>query len=444
MKNISFLLLLFFIIIKPAIAEIKILEWNEGVKLTKEGRKSQIRIKIKAINIPPNSGITSFSLGSNSSNKFIFSDVKQNFKPAKFDFNNGVLQINFNEPLINNQETYLEFFSQETYSKINNYLRQEQFYIPEFARQATGKIEIDIGDNYELISNHKNIFYNNHIVNFTGIVPSGGISEILKITNSGVIWDISIKSKIKLQNGNGTLEITAPYLFRGGAQSVRNQTIGASVYPQKHLTTRQNDILTFAVNPSIKEIIIENKAQVATGKNFRIENNRSSDQYLETSEEERVLLLPILNNIINDSKFENLPLHVKILNFVHNYIKYDMQYYGKLLTVPQIISTKSGVCSEFATLFNALARVAKIPSSIVHGYALGEYDKFESHAWNMIFVNNRWVHVDPTWNLSSGIVSSSHIYLKDNRKEELLIKYEGKEAEIIIEREFDIKDSKKI
>ena len=444
MKNISFLLLLFFIITKPAIAEIKILEWNEGVKLTKEGRKSQIRIKIKAINIPPNSGITSFSLGSNSSNKFIFSDVKQNFKPTKFDFNNGVLQINFNEPLINNQETYLEFFSQEIYSKINNYLRQEQFYIPEFARQATGKIEIDIGDNYELISNHKNIFYNNHIVNFTGIVPTSGISEILKITNSGVIWDISIKSKIKLQNGNGILEITAPYLFRGGAQSVRNQTIGASVYPQKHLTTRQNDILTFAVNSTIKEIIIENKAQVATGKNFRIENNRSSDQYLETSEEERVLLLPILNNIINDSKFENLPLHVKILNFVHNYIKYDMQYYGKLLTVPQILSTKSGVCSEFATLFNALARVAKIPSSIVHGYALGEYDKFESHAWNMIFVNNRWVHVDPTWNLSSGIVSSSHIYLKDNRKEELLIKYEGKEAEIMIEREFDIKDSKKI
>lgn len=444
MKNINLCLLLFFITINNAFAEIKILDWNEGIKLTKKGRISQTRIKIKATNLPANSGITSFAISSNSINNFNFFDVKYDFKPTKFDFKDGVLQINFNQPLLNNKEAYIEFSSQETYAKINNYLRQEQFYIPEFAGGATGKIEIDIGEDYELISNHKNIFFNNHIVNFTGIVPAGGISEVLKITNSGVIWNISIKSKIKLVNASGMLEITAPYLFRGGAQSVRNQTIGANVYPQKHLTTRQNDILTFAVNSTIKEIIIENKAQVATGKNFRIENNRSSDQYLETSEEERVLLLPILNNIINDSKFENLPLHVKILNFVHNYIKYDIQYFGKLLTIPQILSTKSGVCSEFATLFNALARVAKIPSSIVHGYALGEYDKFESHAWNMIFINNRWIHVDPTWNLSSGIVSSSHIYLKDNRKEELLLKYEGKEAEIMIERDFEIKDSKKL
>ena len=155
-------------------------------------------------------------------------------------------------------------------------------------------------------------------------------------------------------------------------------------------------------------------------------------------------MAPILNSIINDPKFGNLSLHVKILNFVNDYIKYDIQYFGKLLAIPQILSTKSGVCSEFALLYNALARVAKIPSSIVHGYALGEYDKFESHAWNMIFVNNRWIHVDPTWNLSSGIVSSSHIYLKDNRKEELLLKYEGKEAEITIERDFEIKDSKKL
>jgi hypothetical protein len=444
MKNIKLFLFLFFININTVFAEIKILEWNEGIKLTNSGRESRVRIKIKAVKLPPNSAITSFVMSSNSANKFVFSEVKSDFKPAKFNVKHQSLQINFNEPLVNEKEIYLEYFSQETYPKVNKYLRQEQFYIPEFAKGAIGKIEIEIGQDYELISNHKNIFFNNHIVNFSGIVPAGGISEMLKITNSGVVWDIAIKSKVKLVNADGTLEITAPYLFRGGAQSVRNQTIGSSVYPTKHFTTRQNDVLTFTVKPSISEIIIENKAQVATGKNFRIENTRSYSQYLDTTEEEKILLSPILRDIINNPKYQTLPLHVKILNYVHEYLKYDMQYFGKLLTVPQILSTKSGVCSEYATLFNALARVAKIPSSIVHGYALGEYNKFESHAWNMIYVNNRWVHVDPTWNLSSGIVSSSHIYLKDNRKEELLIKYEGKEAEILIDREFEIFDSKKI
>jgi hypothetical protein len=135
-----------------------------------------------------------------------------------------------------------------------------------------------------------------------------------------------------------------------------------------------------------------------------------------------------------------MPLHAKIVGYVNKNIKYDLSYFGKLLTVEQILQTKSGVCSEFATLFNALARVAKIPSSIVHGYAFGDYDKFESHAWNMIFVDNKWIFVDPTWNLSSGTVSSSHIYIKDNRKEELLLQFKGKGTDIKIERDFEIKE----
>jgi hypothetical protein len=58
----------------------------------------------------------------------------------------------------------------------------------------------------------------------------------------------------------------------------------------------------------------------------------------------------------------------------------------------------------------------------------------------MIFVNNKWVYVDPTWNLSSGMVSSSHIYIKDNRKEELLLQFKGKGTDIKIDREFQIKE----
>ena len=135
-----------------------------------------------------------------------------------------------------------------------------------------------------------------------------------------------------------------------------------------------------------------------------------------------------------------MPLHAKIIAYVNKNLKYDLSYFGKLLTIEQILQTKSGVCSEFATLFNALARVAKIPSSIVHGYAFGEYDKFDSHAWNMIYVDGNWIYVDPTWNLSSGVVSSSHIYIKDNRKEELLLQFKGRGTDIKIERDFAIKE----
>jgi transglutaminase-like putative cysteine protease len=147
-----------------------------------------------------------------------------------------------------------------------------------------------------------------------------------------------------------------------------------------------------------------------------------------------------LQKIIVDPEFDFMPLHAKIVSYVNKNIKYDLSYFGKLLNVEQILQTKSGVCSEFATLFNALARVAKIPSSIVHGYAFGEYEKFEPHAWNMIFIDNNWIFVDPTWNLSSGNVSSSHIYIKDNRKEELLLQFKGKGTDIKIDRDFEINE----
>jgi hypothetical protein len=40
--------------------------------------------------------------------------------------------------------------------------------------------------------------------------------------------------------------------------------------------------------------------------------------------------------------------------------------------------------------------------------------------------------------LSSGAVSSSHIYIKDNRKEELLLQFKGTGTDIKIDREFEI------
>ncbi|NBX52914.1 MAG: transglutaminase domain-containing protein, partial [Proteobacteria bacterium] len=431
-----------FINIFDAKAEIKILEWKEVAKLTKYGRESLFSIKIQAQNLPKNTGISSFSIAS-SQKKIEYSSLKVNLIDAKFKNQNGVFEVLFNRPLLDNQTANIEFIAKDYYLKISKYLRQEPFYVPAFVQGAIGEIEIQISDDLELISNHKNISSRNNSISFKGRIPKEGIKEILKLTNSGVVWNVEVRSKINISSTNGTMEITAPYLFRGGAQSVRNQTIGANIFPKQHLTTRENDILTFDINPKINEIIIENKAEVATGKKFRIDNDRSPEKYLEITESEKNLLTPILKKIFLNPKYDTLPLHVKILNYVHDNITYDLDYYGKLLTVEQILETKSGVCSEYATLFNALARLANIPSSIVHGYALGEYDKFESHAWNMIFVNNRWVHVDPTWNLSSGIVSSSHIYLKDNRKEELLVKFQGQETDIQIDREFAIEDSKK-
>ena len=431
-------IIIFFFLTSQALANIKVIEWNEEAKLTDYGRLSKFYIKIQATNLPENSAITSFSINSSADRNQEVSSVKFNALTARHLSSSKSIEVFFNKPLLNNQYAYIEYEAKDRYEKINKYIRQEPFYIPQFASGAKANISLDFGENYELISTHKNIIVENKKVIFKQTVPSNGIQEVLKITNSIKPWNVLIKSKIILNNSEGELEITAPYLFRGGAQNVENQTIGASKIPKKHITNRDNDILTFDVSPADKEIIIQNKAYIKTGKRFVAENNRQISKYLETTPNEEILLKPILQQIMTNPEYDFIPLHAKIIKYVHKTLKYDLNYFGKLLTVEQILQTKSGVCSEFATLFNALARVAKIPSSIVHGYAFGEYDKFESHAWNMIYVDNNWIYVDPTWNLSSGVVSSSHIYIKDNRKEELLLQFKGTGTDIKIDREFEI------
>jgi len=432
---------IFFLAISQARAEIKVTNWSEISKINNNGRQSDFKIIIQVTNIPENSGISSFIISSSSPRNFEVEEVKINGVKANYNIKNGQsIEFIFDKILTNNQTAEIQFREKVIYQKVSKYLRQEQVYIPNFANGAKAKVIIDIGDNFELISSHPNLKqYDNYII-YDGIINQNGYLEMLKLTNSGAIWDVKIKSKISLGNAKGILEITVPYLFRGGAQKVEKQFIGASVIPKSHITTKDNDIMTFETSPEMKQIDIFHQANIYTGKKYRLENLRSAQNYLEISESEKILLKPFLENALNNPENKDLPDYVKILKFVHQYIKYDLNYYAKLLNVEQIIQSKSGVCSEFATLFNAMARLAKIPSSIVHGFALGEYDKFESHAWNMIYVNNKWIHVDPTWNLSKGIVSSSHIYLKDNRKEDILIKYRGQNSEISIDKEYTIKE----
>jgi hypothetical protein len=448
MNYLKLTFLVFFFLISQALADVKIVEWKEEAKLTDYGRRSKFYIKIQAVNLPKNYVVNSFSIKSSSTkNKLITSLVRVDFRDAQSISTPGSFEVFFNKPLANNQFADIEYEAQDYYEKINKYIRQEQFYIPNFASGAMANISFDFNDNselkssYELISTHKNFNNENKKIIFYGKVPRDGIQEVIKLTDSSKSWIVQINSKVILNNLEGELEITAPYLFRGGAQEVNNQTIGANIFPKKHITNRDNDVLTFNIKPGDKELIIQNRAYIKTGKKYTVKNNRSFEKFLEISEGEKILLQPILQKIMTDPQYDSMPLHAKIISYVNKNLKYDLSYFGKLLTIEQILQTKSGVCSEFATLFNALARVAKIPSSIVHGYAFGEYDKFDSHAWNMIYVDGNWIYVDPTWNLSSGVVSSSHIYIKDNRKEELLLQFKGTGNDIKIERDFVIKES---
>ena len=72
----------------------------------------------------------------------------------------------------------------------------------------------------------------------------------------------------------------------------------------------------------------------------------------------------------------------------------------------------SGDCTEHAVLAAAMHRAVGIPSRVVVGLIyVDELEGFGYHMWNEVFVNHRWVAIDPSWDQST--VDAVHIKLSD-------------------------------
>lgn len=100
-----------------------------------------------------------------------------------------------------------------------------------------------------------------------------------------------------------------------------------------------------------------------------------------------------------------------------------------------VISKKRAVCLGYANLYAALCRSLSIPCNVVTGYALGVFETSDNewndtninttepnHAWNEVYIDNRWIIVDTTWDSGNKIINSelineadvSHLYFDSN------------------------------
>lgn len=426
-----------------AIAEANfvIKDWREYARITETGKASTAIMTGNVQNLPAGYTLKSYSISFPKTRTINVLEVKIDNKLVNYIFNKNELLINFSRGRNNRETIEISFTYEESNLKANQGIRQETIAVPPIAKDASVFFAFDYGDSLEIISGLEDLKLKNGVAVYTGKVPEQGLLKVLKFTNKRDGWDIKITNSVYFQGLEGEMEVTLPNLFENGGQKILDNSSRSSLRPEATKVENGYKIMNFVITPDINKIMIENKAKILTGESFRsriVNNGNNSMTYV--SETDSELLRPILENIKSDPQYQGLPLHAKIVKFVNSFIKYDYGYYGKLLNIRDIIKEKKGVCSEFATLYNGLARLAGIPSSIVYGYSLGEYDKFEPHAWNMSQVNNQWIQIDPTWNLSSGAVSSSHIYLKNDASEDIVVKFRGKgQDNIKLEKIIDIK-----
>ena len=106
-----------------------------------------------------------------------------------------------------------------------------------------------------------------------------------------------------------------------------------------------------------------------------------------------------IDNIINKLNLENIENDKKKLEIINNEliktIKYD-QSYSKTLksklnpaTAYGALIENSAVCSGYSDSLSLILDRLNIPNIKISN---------DKHIWNLVYVDNEWLHVDVTWN----------------------------------------------
>ena len=113
----------------------------------------------------------------------------------------------------------------------------------------------------------------------------------------------------------------------------------------------------------------------------------------------------------NMDKFQAVKKYVEA-NMVYDYM-FASQVTSKSVTVyvpniDQVLDKKMGICFDFAAVVACMLRSQDVPTKLVVGYADKTY-----HAWNNVYVDDKWGLYDATFNVTGGKASKytqSYVY----------------------------------
>jgi transglutaminase/protease-like cytokinesis protein 3 len=120
----------------------------------------------------------------------------------------------------------------------------------------------------------------------------------------------------------------------------------------------------------------------------------------------RVIIASIAPDSMSQSEKE-LAIH----DWIVNNTQYDQSY--TIYDPYNTLVKHTGVCEGYSLLAQKMFTVAGIKSIVVEGTAGGQ-----SHAWNMVYIDNKWHHVDCTWDdpvSSDKILSHDYFNITDSQ-----------------------------
>ncbi len=101
-----------------------------------------------------------------------------------------------------------------------------------------------------------------------------------------------------------------------------------------------------------------------------------------------------LPNIIRSNTQDIDKVH-SIMVWVHKNLKKTPTF--SIPLARDVFMKRAGDCNEHAVIFAAFARAAHIPCVIASGMVYNN-GNFYYHAWNLVYIEDKWVDVDSTFN----------------------------------------------
>jgi len=142
--------------------------------------------------------------------------------------------------------------------------------------------------------------------------------------------------------------------------------------------------------------------------------------------EPETVLPAVVSSLING--ISDQFLRVKTLHdWICDNIAYDTSIYFSGRVTEQdyvsVLKKKSAVCSGYSNLFNQMCKLAGIESIGINGYSkgfgyTGRIGNNTDHAWNAVYISNKWYLVDVTWD--AGYVDQK-TYIKEYSTEWLFL-----------------------
>ncbi|MCI0503923.1 transglutaminase-like domain-containing protein [Candidatus Micrarchaeota archaeon] len=99
-----------------------------------------------------------------------------------------------------------------------------------------------------------------------------------------------------------------------------------------------------------------------------------------------------------------------LVNWVHGYVAYDINYWGKSKSAMEVYREKRGVCVEYTHLLISLARSLGFQTRYVSGYV--HTGSWQPHAWAEIYLpGHGWLAADATF-AQAGVLDSTHLAIR--------------------------------